>query len=374
MEIGSKRMNILVAILIFTVIIVIHELGHFLLAKKNGVTVTEFSVGMGPRIITFVKGNKGFVCKAFLNQNTFDALEGCENHTKYSWKLLPIGGSCMMLGEDEVIDDENAFNRKGVWARISVIFAGPFFNFLLAFALSIIIVGVAGHDAPTIESLEAGSPMETAGFLVGDEITKINDANISIAREIGVYFQFHPLTKDSVEIQYERDGEKQSVVVTPVKNEEGAYRLGFGFSGPREKVGPLGVIKYSFVEVKYWIKITVESLGQLITGKVSKDEIAGPVGIVDMVGGVIKESKNYGATATILNILNMCILLSANLGVMNLLPLPALDGGRLVFLFIEVVRGKPINQEKEGMVHLIGLVALMVLMAFVMYNDITRLF
>ncbi len=374
MEIGSKRMNILVAILIFTVIIVIHELGHFLLAKKNGVTVTEFSVGMGPRIITFVKGNKGFVCKAFLNQNTFDVLEGCENHTKYSWKLLPIGGSCMMLGEDEVIDDENAFNRKGVWARISVIFAGPFFNFLLAFALSIIIVGVAGHDAPTIESLEVGSPMETAGFLVGDEITKINDANISIAREIGVYFQFHPLTKDSVEIQYERDGEKQSVVVTPVKNEEGAYRLGFGFSGPREKVGPLGVIKYSYVEVKYWIKITVESLGQLITGKVSKDEIAGPVGIVDMVGGVIKESKNYGATATILNILNMCILLSANLGVMNLLPLPALDGGRLVFLFIEVVRGKPINQEKEGMVHLIGLVALMVLMAFVMYNDITRLF
>ena len=374
MEIGSIRMNILVAILIFTVIIVIHELGHFLLAKKNGVTVTEFSVGMGPRLITFVKGNKGIVCKAFLTQNNFDALEGCENHTKYSWKLLPIGGSCMMLGEDEVIEDENAFNKKGVWARISVIFAGPFFNFLLAFALSIIIVSMAGHDAPTIMSIEAGSPMEKAGLLVGDEITKINDSNISIAREIGVYFQFHPLTNDTVEIEYERDGEKQTVALTPVKNEEGAYRLGFSFNGPREKVGPLGVLKYSFVEVKYWIKITVESLGQLIAGKVSKDEIAGPVGIVDMVGGVIKESKNYGVTATLLNIINMCILLSANLGVMNLLPLPALDGGRLVFLFIEVVRGKPVNQEKEGMVHLIGLVALMVLMAFVMYNDISRLF
>ncbi|MFA9463776.1 MAG: RIP metalloprotease RseP [Velocimicrobium sp.] len=367
-------MNIIAAILIFTVIIVIHELGHFLLAKKNGVTVTEFSVGMGPRLVTFVKGEKGLIAKGFLSQGAFDTLEGCENKTKYSWKMLPIGGSCMMLGEDELIEDDNAFNKKGVWARISVIFAGPFFNFLLAFGLSIIILSVAGHDAPTIVSIEEASPMQNAGFQAGDEIIRLNDSSIGIAREISAYFQFHPLTEDAVEIQYKRDGEKQTAVVTPTLNKEGAYHLGFSFSAPRVKLSPFGVIKYSFVEVKYWIKITVESLGQLIAGKVSKDEIAGPIGIVDMVGGVIKESKSYGLTAIMLQIINMCILLSANLGVMNLLPLPALDGGRLVFLLIEVVRGKPVDQEKEGMVHLIGLVALMILMVFVMYNDISRLF
>lgn len=367
-------MNIIVAILIFTVIIVIHELGHFLLAKKNGVSVTEFSIGMGPRIITIAKGEKGFIWKVLLSQKGFESLEGCENFTKYSIKLLPIGGSCMMLGEDELIEDENAFNRKSVWARISVIFAGPFFNFALAFVLAIVILSIAGHDAPKISSLEPGYPMEEAGFEVGDEITEINDYNIDVAREISVYFQFHRLTEEPVEIQYKRDGEKQSAVINPIKNEDGLYRLGFSYNAPKEKLSPIGVIKYSFIEVKYWIKVTVESLGQLIAGKVSKDEIAGPVGIVNIVGGAIEQSKSYGAMTTFLSILNMCIILSANLGVMNLLPIPALDGGRLVFLFLEVLRGKPIDQEKEGMVHLVGMIALLVLMAFVMYNDITRLF
>lgn len=367
-------MNILVAILIFTVIIVIHELGHFLLAKRNGITVTEFSVGMGPRLITCVKGEKGLIVRGFLSQAAFEALNTGAEHTKYSWKLFPIGGSCMMLGEDELIEDENAFNKKGVWARISVIFAGPLFNFILAFAFSIIIMSMAGHDAPTIVSLEAGSPMETAGFQVGDEITKINNSGIDVAREIGIYFAFYPLNGDPVTIQFSREGEKQEITVTPVQTEEGAYRLGFGFSGPREKLGPVGVLKYSFVEVKYWIKYTVQSIRQFTAGKVSTDEIAGPVGIVNLIGGVIEESRSYGAETTFLNILNMCIFLSANLGVMNLLPIPALDGGRLVFLLLEVLRGKPVDQEKEGMVHLIGLIALMILMVFVVFNDISKLF
>lgn len=368
-------MNIIAAILIFTVIIVIHELGHFLLAKKNGIEVTEFSVGMGPRLLTIAKSDKGMICRAFLSSSAYESLEGCKNRTKYSWKLLPIGGSCMMLGEDEAIDDKNAFNKKGVWARISVIVAGPFFNFILAFVLSIIIIGFLGHDAPTIVSIESGTPMEEAGFLEGDVITHINDSKISVAREISAYFQFHPIKKDTpVEITYLRDGVKNTASLMPIERDTGGYYLGFGFNAPREKVGPLGVLKYSFVEVKYWIKVTVQSLGQLVTGKVSKDEIAGPVGIVNMVGGVIEDSKEFGLQSTLLSIINMCILLSANLGVMNLLPIPALDGGRLVFLIIEAVRGKPVNPEREGMVHLVGLVALMLLMAFVMFNDISRLF
>lgn len=366
-------MNIIAAILIFTIIVVVHELGHFLLAKKNGITVTEFSVGMGPRLITAARGSKGFVCRVLMSQKDFEQMEGCENVTKYSWKLFPIGGSCMMLGEDELVEDKNAFNKKGVWARISVIFAGPVFNFILAFLFSMIILSMAGHDIPMVSSVEEGFPMEKAGIMSGDEIIEINGSNIDVGRELGQYFQFHPLNGDPVEIVYKRDGEKKTVFVTPEKTAENTFKLGFSFISERVKLSPPGIVKYGFIEVKYWIKTTLQTLGQLIAGKIGKDEIAGPVGIVDMVGGVIEETSQYGIQTLILNLLNMCVLLSANLGVMNLLPIPALDGGRLVFLFLEVIRGKPIDQEKEGMVHLIGLVALMLLMAFVMYNDISRL-
>ncbi|MSS64625.1 RIP metalloprotease RseP [Velocimicrobium porci] len=369
-------MNIIVAILIFTVIVVIHELGHFLLAKKNGVSVTEFSVGMGPRIITYAKTNTGKnMVRFFISQKNFENCEEWEGKTKYSWKIFPVGGSCMMVGEDETVEDENAFNKKGVWARISVIFAGPFFNFILAFVLSMILIGSIGYDPSIVSSVDTGYPMSEAGVKKGDKILEINGEKISLAREIGAYFQFNPLTEDSsLDITYERDGKIKSVTVQPKLDKElNRYRLGFGYATPYKKANPAEVVKYSFVEVKYWIKTTVQSLGQLIVGKIGKDEIAGPVGIVDMVGGVIEQSSEYGIKMVLLNVMNMCILLSANLGVMNLLPIPALDGGRLVFLFIEALRGKPIDPEKEGMVHLIGLVALMIIMVLVMFNDISRL-
>ncbi len=369
-------MNIFLAILIFTIIIVVHELGHFLLAKKNGVAVTEFSVGMGPRLITLAKGENGFVCRTFLSQNAFEALEGCENVTKYSWKILPIGGSCMMLGEDETVEDDRAFNKKGVFARISVIFGGPAFNFILAFVLAIIIISIAGHDVAMVGSLEPGYPMAEAGIQTGDEILSINGKKISISREVGMFFQLTPMNGEPVNMEFLRDGEKYTASITPILNEEGKYKLGFGYNNGsiREKTTPLETIKYAVVEVKFWIELTIKSLGQLITGKVGMDQMAGPVGIVNMVGDVIEESSSYGLQVIILNILNWCILLSANLGVMNLLPIPALDGGRLVFLFLEAIRRKPIDKEKEGMVHLVGMVALMLLMVFVMYNDISRLF
>lgn len=369
-------MNIIVAILIFTVIVVIHELGHFLLAKKNGITVTEFSVGMGPRVITYARtvNGKGLI-RFFISQKDFEDCAEWEGKTKYSWKLFPVGGSCMMVGEDEVADDENAFNRKGVWARISVIFAGPFFNFILAFVFSMILIASIGYDPATVSDVEANYPMGEAGVKKGDKILEINGEKIALAREIGAYFQFNPIKEgDVLSITFERNGEEKNVTIKPKFDEElNRYRLGFAYANPYQKANPLEVIKYSFVEVKYWIKTTIQSVGQLIAGKVSKDEIAGPVGIVSMVGGVIEESSEYGIKMVVLNVLNMCILLSANLGVMNLLPIPALDGGRLVFLILEAVRGKPVDPEKEGMVHLIGLVALMILMVLVVFNDISRL-
>lgn len=366
-------MNIVIAILIFTVIIVIHELGHFSLAKKNGVGVIEFSIGMGPRIITLAKTKEGIKTAFFISQDKFDKREDWQEVTKYSLKLLPIGGSCLMLGEDEANPSPDAFNNKGVWTRISVIFAGPFFNFILAFVLSLFLIGIVGYDKPVISQIEPGLPMAEAGFQVGEEIKSINGKKISIAREISTLLQFEPLNGEKVTIVSERNGEEWTTDVVPVADENGRYRLGFGYGAAREKANPITLVKYGFVEVKYWIEVTVKSLGQLITGKVSTKEVSGPVGIVNMVGTAVDAGKDYGILNVIAVILRMSILISANLGVMNLLPIPALDGGRLVFLLIEALRGKPIDREKEGMVHFAGLVVLMLFMVFVMYNDIVKL-
>ncbi len=452
-------MNIIIAILIFSLIIVIHELGHFLLAKKNGIFVTEFSVGMGPRIITLVKTEKGYRPRFFLSQHDFETTPEWKDITKYSWKLLPIGGSCIMMGEDEIVEDNRAFSKKGVWARISVVIAGPLFNFILAFVLAMFIIGIAGYDPAAITSVVNDSPAAKAGIQTGDVITEMNGKHIDVGKEAITYLQFNPLSAEDITLTYKRDGIKNKITLTPVivktymlgfaYQPDGAaatitslyenmplanaglqngdiivkindteikdissmnqyfqenplssetvkltysragkettidvtpvltdesYSIGLSINTAREKTNAIGVIKYSAVEVKYWITTTVESLGQIIRGKVSKDDIAGPVGIVNFIGDTYQASKDDGALYVFLNLAYISILLSANLGVMNLLPIPALDGGRLVFLILEVFRGKPVDQAKEGLVHMIGLVALMILMVFVMFNDLSKLF
>ena len=450
-------MNIIVALLIFTVIVVIHELGHFLLAKKNGIGVPEFSVGMGPRLITYAKTKDGHVIKLLCSQKEFESRENWQDVTKYSWKLFPIGGSCAMIGEDEDNDAENSFNSKGVWARFSVVFAGPFFNFILAFVFAIIILSYSGIDYPVIRQIYTNQPADKSGLETGDVVKSINGKKITIGREILTYTQLHPLTVDKVEVVVERDGETKTFSIDPyykaslfgfsypsnreegtkitqvteggsfekagikagdiIKSVDGVnvsnagelsdamnsvnkngsginflierdgteqefmvqpaeyetYTLGFNAAFDEKGGNALDVIKYSFVEVKYWIVTTVASLGQLITGKLSMNDVSGPVGIVNVVGSAIDQSKSLGIMAVIIQMLYMSVLLSANLGVMNLLPLPALDGGRLVFILIEAIRGKPVDREKEGFVHFAGLVVLMLFMVFVMYNDIIKI-
>lgn len=375
-------MSIVIAILIFTAVVVFHELGHFLLAKKSGVVVNEFSAGMGPKIISYVKDNNGKKHVFFFKWNPefFDRPE-YEGKTIYSWKLFPIGGACMMRGELEEEGKEisaGSFNAASVWQRIAIVAAGPIFNFILAYLLAMIIVGFAGYDSNRIVegALTEGYPMQEAGLLPDDKIVKYDGTSIHSIRELSLHLQLHPVTKEPVMVTYVRDGKRNTVEVVPmlVEGENGSsYKIGMSLGTIREKANFLEIIRYSGREVRFWIVSTVESLAQMIRGRVKADDISGPVGIVNMIGTTYEESKQISAMSAFLSMINISILLSANLGVMNLLPIPALDGGRLIFLIIEAIRRKPMDQSKEGFIHMIGFVALMALMVFIIYNDIRKI-
>ena len=428
-------MKFIIAILVFSVIVIFHELGHFLLAKRNGIEVTEFSLGMGPRLFSLERGG-----------------------TRYSLKLFPIGGSCMMLGEDDEDSSEGSFNRASVWARISVIAAGPIFNFILAFVFAMIITSVIGYDPAEVLLVEEDSAAYQAGLREGDVITEFQGRNISIGRDLELYLTLHPLSEEEISMTVERDGKKQDISykadsqtqyllgfyytsepqqepeitqvmlnsamldagvqagdiirqingvdintsqelqdylhehplngseitlgierngdvqqITAAPRMTKQVSMGFAYNIYREKTNFLGVLKYSAVEVRYWISSTVESLVMLVKGQFTVNDLSGPVGIIDVIGDSYEEAKTEGTVMVWMQMLYWAILLSANLGVMNLLPIPALDGGRLVFLLVEAVRRKRMNPNVEGMIHFAGFVLLMLLMVFVMFNDIRRL-
>lgn len=342
-------MGIILAILLFSAIVIFHELGHFLLAKKNKIRVDEFSLGLGPTIF-----GKQF------------------GETKFSLKLLPFGGACMMR-EDDVDDmSEGSFNSKSVWARMSVIVAGPVFNLILAWILCMIIIGWTGYRAPVVSSVTDGYSAQEEGIEPGDVIKKIGGKSVHIWNDISLYNMMHAGTK-SVEVKYERDGKDYTVVLEPKQNEGDAFPLLGITGGEMVRPGVIGTVRYGAYTVKYWITYTVDSLKMLVGGKVGVKDLSGPVGIVSAVDNVYQEAAPAGMAVVILNLLNIGVLLTANLGVMNLLPLPALDGGRLVFLIIEAVRGKRVPPEKEGIVHFAGFVLLMALMVVIMFNDILKL-
>ena len=345
-------MKIVVSLIIFSIIILFHELGHFLLAKRAGIKVNEFSLGLGPTIVGFQRGE-----------------------TLYSLKLLPFGGACMMEGEDEDSSAENSFGSKSVWARISVVAAGPVFNFIMAFVFSFIIICATGYDLPVLVDVTPGYAAAEAGLQAGDVITEMNGKNIHFYRDISAYGMYH--AGEPVIVTYERDGKEYTTELVPKFDEElGRYLYGFIGSPGRAKYtnNVFLLLKYSVYEVGYWIDSTVQSLRLLVTGGVSVNDMSGPVGIVDAIGDSYEESVSYGVGVAVLQMMYICVFLSANLGVMNLLPIPALDGGRLVFLIIEAIRGKKINPEKEGIVHFIGLVLLLLLMVVIMFNDVRKLF
>ncbi len=361
--------KILWFLIIFAVVVIAHEFGHFLIAKMNGIRVVEFTVGAGPVLLK---------------------RQGKE--TLYTWRLLPLGGACIFDQEDgldeaekkkkeereqraeELIPDaekDRSLNAAGVWVRIATYAAGPIFNFLLAFLLSLVVVGMSGSDPTKIASVMDGYPAQEAGLQAGDELISLNGERVHLYREVTLFSQLN--RGEDVTIVYERDGERHTTTLTPRYDEEaGRYYIGFS-GGLYEDCNALETIRASYYEVRYWIKITYKSLFMLFRGEASVSDLSGPVGMAQVVGEVYEEASEYGILTLIASMLNFAILLSANLGVVNLLPLPALDGGRLVFALIEAVRGKPVPKEKEAVVHFIGFVLLLALMIFVMYNDIMRL-
>ena len=342
-------MGIIWAVLVFGAVVFIHELGHFLLAKLNGIRVDEFAMGMGPKIFGVKRGE-----------------------TTYCIRLLPIGGACMM-GEDDAKDtSEGSFNSKSVWARISVVAAGAVFNFILAFIFAVIIVSYSGYDEPVISDVVPGYSAEAEGMQAGDRIVRINGKKIYLWREITYHNLFH--AGENSEITYERDGKQYEITIVPKQDENGNYLMGVMSSGQTQDAGLLKSVQYGAYEVRFWIKTALQSVGQLVTGKIGADQLSGPVGIVNVVDETYQESKEYGFVIVVMQMLNIGVLLSANLGVFNLLPFPALDGGRLVFLAVEAITGKRVPPEKEGIVHIIGLVFLMILMVFVVFNDLKRIF
>lgn len=345
--------SIILFLVIFFIVVISHEFGHFIVAKKNGIHVVEFFVGMGPSLFSFEKGG-----------------------TKYSLKLFPIGGACVFEGEDGLNAEkgelsESAFPSAPVFARFSTVFAGPFFNFLTAYIMAMIIVAACGVMTPEVQVVYEGSKAQEAGLAEGDMITRMNGKRVHLYDEVRLTSLLNK-NGDPIELTYVRDGQEHTVMVESTYDEEaGRYYMGFA-SGKYEKCNLSQTIKYSFYTMKYYADATLVSLKMLVTGQLSRNDVSGPVGMVKMVDDVYDNTKSSGALNVLINMISIALLLSVNLGIMNLLPLPALDGGRLVFLLIEAIRGKPVPPEKEGMVHLAGMVALMVLMVLVLFNDITK--
>ncbi len=344
--------KILAALVIFGLIILIHEFGHFIVAKACGVKVIEFSLGMGPRLFT-IHGN----------------------NTNYSLKLLPIGGSCQMKGETDTDSnsDADSFSSKKPWQRFLIILAGPVFNFLLSFIVALILCSVLGTDLPIVDSVIEGKPAAEAGILPGDKIEKINSRNIKLYREITVYNLLQEGKPQEITVR--RSDGLHKLKVTPIYDETyDKFIVGITNSG--KATFPTDIfenIRYSYYELRYNILLALDSLVYLIHGHFTPDNVMGPVGIISNISDTVEQTIPYGLKILLLTIADYILLFSTNVGVLNLIPFPALDGGRLLMIIIEMITGKPFNRKVENYINFIGFAVLMFLILVISFNDIGRL-
>lgn len=330
-------MTFIYAVIIFCLLIFVHEFGHFITAKLCGVKVNEFAIGMGP---AFFKKQKG--------------------ETLYSLRVFPIGGFCAMEGEDEDSEDERAFNNQPAWQRAIVLAAGAIMNLLTAILLMIIIAFYMGQATTTIETVQDGSPAYEAGIMAGDEVIEINGTEIvewsdlqTVVGEKG---------DEQITFTVLRDGAEKDIAVTPEYDKEAGRSL-VGVT-PVMARNPVKAVGAGVEDTWEMTVMMYDLIGQLFTGDVSTKELSGPVGIVYVV--------NDSAKMGLIYVVYLAALLSLNLAVINLLPFPALDGGRLLFLLIRKITGKRVTDEMEGKIHFIGIMLLLALMVYVTWNDIIR--
>lgn len=330
-------MTIIYAIIIFCLLIFVHELGHFIVAKACGVKVNEFAIGMGPAIFKKQKGE-----------------------TLYAVRLFPIGGFCAMEGEDEDSEDDRAFNNKPVWQRALVLTAGSFMNLLTAVVLMIVIAFVVGQATTTVNEVLDDSPAYRAGMMSGDRIVEVDGTAVDEWNDVITYIG--ESSRDTADIVVERDGAQQTLTAAlEYDKESGRNKIGIT---PEMKHSVAGSVGSGMKNTWNMTVMMYKVIKQLFTGDVSVSELSGPVGIVYAV--------NQSAKAGVIYVVYLASLLSLNLAIMNMLPFPALDGGRLLFLLIRKITGKRITDAIEGKIHFIGIILLMVLMVYVTWNDIVK--
>lgn len=343
---------ILFAVLLFGLIIFIHEFGHFFTAKLSGIRVNEFAIGMGPTLFHFQKGE-----------------------TQYSLRLLPIGGYCAMEGEDESSDDEGAFGNKPVWKRIIVVCAGAVMNILFGIILMMVLLAQQPmFTSTTISQFAQGSAIQKAGIQAGDQFYSIDGYRVRTDRDLS--FSLATANPQSVNVTVKRNGENLSFhnikMNTRQYNGKQAMVLDFYVSGIERN--PVTLIQKSAEDTVSVVRMVWYSLVGLASGRFGLNDMAGPIGAADAISQAASMGLKEGILPAVNNIVMMMMMITVNLGVVNLLPLPALDGGRLIFLLIELIRRRPVNPKYEGWVHAAGFALLMTFMLIITYSDILRLF
>ena len=340
-------MYVLIGILLLGILVAVHEFGHFIAARISGIEVMEFAIGMGPKIVGWT-GKSG---------------------TKFSLRCIPLGGFCAFYGEDDVEgkskDDPRAYGKQNVWKRIFTVAMGPVMNFVLAFVVAFGFFFCLGETVglPVVDTLMAGYPAEAAGLLPGDEIIAVDGVDIAGTNAIVAALA----EGGAAEITVLRGGEEQVFLMTPKWSEnEQRYLIGITFVQARQRLDFMTSVRAGWQNCVRAGTAVFDALGSLFT-KEGMEQVSGPVGAVAAVSVAVKAD---GLDA----FLSLLMLISVNLGLMNLLPIPGLDGSRILFHLVEAVRGKPIKPEREAMVHLIGMVFLLSLMVFFTYKDIVRIF